>query len=265
MLPVPAEAVVVPAAVMVPAVWVIGALVAFSVRLPRAVTLSPIDTPPVPPPSVTFVPRSVPKLVKPAPDVIARSALPVSMLPARPVMVVPAVRLRSLFAPLTRLVMIRALASRSRTAPPLTLMPARSLKSLPAWLRVMSPLPAVAVVRLPTVTAPAVWVIAAFVVVSCSVPGVVTLLPRLMPAAPVNAMLAPDSVPPRAERAGAGDRQVAAGVGRGGQGIAVVDADAAARGHVDAVEVVARLRQGHLPVPAVTVVVPPETIVPPSA
>ena len=230
---------------MVPANCVIGASVAFSVRSPRAVTLSPIDTPPVPPPSVTFVPRSVPKVVKPAPDVIARSALPVSMLPARPVMVVPAVRLRSLFAPLTRPAMIRALASRSRTAPPLALMPEMSLKSLPAWLRVISPLPALAVVRPPTVMAPAVWLIAAFAVVSCSVPAVLTLWPRLMPALPVSAMLAPDSVPPELSGPVLVIVRLPLAIAAAVKALLSLMLTTLPGDHVDAVEVVERLHQGH--------------------
>jgi hypothetical protein len=64
------------------------------------------------------------------------------------------------------------------------------------------------------VIAPAVWVIAALVVVSCSVPGVVTLWPRLMPAVPVKAMLAPDSAPPELSGPVLVIGQVAAGVGR---------------------------------------------------
>ena len=146
---------------------------------------------------MTFVPRNVPKVVKPLPALMVRSALPVSIGLLRPEMLpVTAVRLRSRLLPLVRPAMNRLLASCSRTAPPLALMPETSLKSLPAWLRVMSPLPAAAVVRLPTVMAPAVWLIAALAVVSCSVPTVVTLWARLMPAVPVNAMLAPESVPP---------------------------------------------------------------------
>ena len=75
-------------------------------------------------------------------------------------------------------------------------MPATLLKSLPAWSSVMSPLPAVAVVRPPAVIAPAVWSIAALLVVRPSVPVALTLFARSRPPLPVSATLVPESDPP---------------------------------------------------------------------
>ncbi len=106
--------------------------------------------------------------MKPAPALIVRSAVPVSMLPLTPVIdPVTAMRLRSLLGAAERPAISRLLASVMRLAPPVTVMPDALLKSLPNWASVTSPVPALTVVS-PAVAlmAPAVCVIALLLLVS---------------------------------------------------------------------------------------------------
>ena len=191
--PLPALAVVVPAAVIDRAVWLIAEFVVLSARLPSAVMSWP-RLRPVAPVRLTSVPRRSPNVAKPAPALIVRFAEPVSMLPLRPLIdPVTAVRLRSLLGAGDRLEISRLFASVMRLAPPVTAIPNTLLKSLPTWVSVTSPDPALIVVS-PVVAliAPAVCVMALLVDTRFRVPArpvAVRLLPSEMPALPVREIL----------------------------------------------------------------------------